>query len=86
LNEPRPFSNYPPLVPYVFYTDYTDTEIEEAVELFYRAGLIKIISSVFPSETRFYISDDWLVGLIMIIRLVQEILINKIIAKVSVGI
>lgn len=45
--EPRPFSHYPPPVPYVFYRNFTDTEIEEAIQLFHKAGLIRIIPSIF---------------------------------------
>src|SRR6187200_690997 len=42
MKEPRPFSHYPPLVPYIFYRNFTDTEIKEAIELFNKASLIKI--------------------------------------------
>src|SRR6185295_2853671 len=55
---PRPFSHYPPPVPYVFYRNFTDTEIEEAIQLFHKAGLIRIIPSIFAGETRYHLSDD----------------------------
>jgi hypothetical protein len=83
LKDPRPFSKFPPLVPYVFYTDYTDDEIGWAIRSFSTAGLIRIMPSVFPGETRFSISDDWLLAPIMIIKLVQENYISNILAKIS---
>lgn len=82
-SESRPFSKYPPLVPYVFYREYTDVQIEEAIQLFYNARLIKIIPSVFPEEIRYDISDDWLAGFITMVRRIQEIIFHKIIAKMS---
>jgi hypothetical protein len=82
-SEPRPFSKYPPLVPHVFYREYTDVQIEEAIQLFYNAKLIKIIPSVFPEEIRYDISDDWLAGFITMVRRIQEIIFHKIIAKMS---
>jgi hypothetical protein len=81
LKEPRPFTRYPPLVPYVYYTDYTDDEIEWAIKAFYKVGLVRIMPSVFPNETRFNISDDWLISSIIIIRIVQEICVSNIFDK-----
>ena len=83
LKEPRPFSHYPPFVPYIFYRNFTDTEIEEAIELFHKASLIKIIPPVFAGETRYYLSDDSLIGLITIIRQIQEIMLYRVITKLT---
>ena len=83
-SEPRPFSKDAPLVPYVHHTDYNDPEIEEAIQLFYRARLIKIIPPISPTgEIRYHISDNSLVGLITIIRLIQEFVYYKIFAKLA---
>lgn len=83
LKEPRPFSHYPPFVPYIFYRNFTDTEIKEAIELFHKANLIKIIPPVFAGETRYYLSDDSLIGLITIIRQIQEIMLHRIVIKLA---
>ena len=82
LKEPRPFTKYPPLVPYIYYTDYTDDEIDWAIKAFYKVGLVRNMQSVFPGETRFNISDDWLIVPLMTIRLVQENYITSIISKI----
>jgi hypothetical protein len=83
MKEPRPFSDYPPLVPYIFYRNFTDIEIKEAIELFNKAGLIKIIPPIIAGETRYYLSDDSLIGLITIIRQIQEIMVHKVITKLT---
>ena len=83
LKEPRPFSHYPPFVPYIFYRNFTDTEIEEAIELFHKASFIKIIPPVFAGETRYYLSDDSLIGLITIISQIQEIMLHRVINKLT---
>jgi len=83
MKEPRPFSHYPPLVPYIFYRNFTDTEIKEAIELFNKASLIKIIPPVIAGETRYYLSDDSLIGLITVIRQIQEIMVYKVITKLT---
>ena len=61
--------------------DYNDPEIEEAIQLFYHARLIKNIPPITAGEMRYDISDSSLVYLITIIRLIQESMYNKIIAK-----
>jgi hypothetical protein len=81
--EPRPFSRYPPLVPYVFYRNFTDKEIEEAILLFHKASLIRIIPSIFTGETRYYLSDDSLIRFITIIMHIQEITVHKTLTKLA---
>lgn len=83
MKEPRPFSHYPPLVPYILYRNFTDTQIKEAIELFNKASLIKIIPPIIAGETRYYLSDDSLIGLITIIRQIQEIMVYKVITKLT---
>lgn len=81
--EPRPFSKYHPLVPHVRYKNYTDADIKEAIKLFHSAGLIKPISSVYLGESRFYLSNEWLVGFINIIRQIQNMIFTLIITKLA---
>ncbi len=83
MKEPRPFSSGPLLVPYIYYTDYNDSEIEESIQLFYQARLIKIIPPVIGDEIRYHISDSSLVDLITTIRKIQEAMYYKIIAKLA---
>jgi hypothetical protein len=81
--EPRSFSHFPPLIPYVYYRNFTDTEIEEAIQLFYKSRLIRIIPSVFVGETRYYLSDDSLIRFIAIIIYIQEITVHKTLTKLT---
>jgi hypothetical protein len=81
--EPRPFSHHPPLIPYVYYRNFTDTEIEEAIQLFHKARLIRIIPSIFAGETRYYLSDDSLIRFITIIMYIQELTVHKTFTKLT---
>lgn len=83
MKEPRPFSRYPPFVPYIFYRNFRDSEIEDAIQLFHKARLIKIIPPIFVGEIRYYISDDSLIGLITMIMQIQEILLHKDFTKLT---
>ncbi len=80
--EPRPFSHYLPFIPYVYYRNFTDTEIEEAIQLFHKARLIRIIPSIF-AETRYYLSDDSLIRFITIIMYIQELTVHKTLTKLT---
>jgi hypothetical protein len=65
-NEPRPFPSYTGItdVPFVLDTNYTKSEIADAIEAFRNDGLIKPITDIFPGEMRYQIKDESLVNFI----------------------
>ena len=59
--EPRPFPSYTGItdVPFVLDTNYTESEIADAIESFRNDGLIKPINDIFPGEMRYQIKDNY---------------------------
>lgn len=66
--EPKPFTNNIPLVPYIYYTNYTKDEISESIGLLQRDGLIGFIPPIFKGELRYVVSDGRLFKLFSIIN------------------
>jgi hypothetical protein len=80
--DPRPFLNSPPLIPHTHNTRYTKDEIMESICLFHKSGLIRLITPVYPDETRYKITDEMLYKLISLIRQIHLIQYHMIIAKI----
>lgn len=72
-------------IPLAHYTEYTNEEVVDAIELFRQQGLIKQIMPVFPGETRFQIADDFLQDLIRLIWVINVIDVHLLIGRLLYG-
>lgn len=82
--EPRPFSAYPVLVPYVHSNKYSNTEVEDGVDLLEKANLLKAITlSTNKKEKRYRIANKELISLTQQLRIIGTIYFRKIILKIG---
>ena len=81
LRAPRPFSQFPPIVPYVGYTKYDEEEVEDSLQSFRKAGLIRPIESATSKEIRFRIADECLQELLHSIWMLHILQFHRLIAK-----
>ena len=81
-NEPKPFTNNIPLIPYIRYKTYTKEELTESIELLRKAGFLRLVSPIFNGEMRYVISDSRLLGPFLLLKLIHlyqfELTIGKI--------
>jgi hypothetical protein len=82
--EPKPFSQYPVIVPFVASIEFTDKEVEEAIELLEKADILKPIENTMnKKDTRFRVADKRLINLIHQMRIIAAVYIQKVIMKVA---
>jgi hypothetical protein len=83
--DPRPFSTTSPraYVPFIRYTEFTEVEVADAIELFHQDGLIKPIIAVFPGETRYQIVDDSLLEFIHSVWLINMMDFHSLIGRLA---
>lgn len=80
--EPKPFTNNTPLVPYVYYTNYTKDEIIESIGLLQRDGLIEFTPPIFKGEIRYVVSDERLLRLFSVINKIHIFRFGNIVNKI----
>lgn len=81
--EPRPFSRYAPLVPFVGFIDYSRKEIEDAVNNLQDLGLLRTISfEVQEGKRRFRIINQALINLTQYIHFIEMINFYQIAIKI----
>jgi hypothetical protein len=81
--EPRPFQNFPSIIPFVVHTSYTKNEVEEAVTLIKESALIRQIDPVFYGEKRYNIASEFLKQLFYTIWLVHMLDFHLLIFRLS---
>ena len=82
--EPKPFSQYPITVPFAASIEFTDTEVEEAIELLKKMNILKpIIHTTNKKDSRLRIADNRLINLIQQLRIIGTVYYYKIIMKVG---
>jgi hypothetical protein len=82
--EPKPFSQYPVIVPFVASIEFTDTEVEDAIQLLENANILKPITyTMNKKDARWRIADKRLINLIQQLRIIGTIYFRKIIMKVA---
>ncbi|WP_148687519.1 hypothetical protein [Candidatus Nitrosocosmicus hydrocola] len=82
-NQPKPFLNNIPLIPYVYYTRYTEDEIEESIKLLKETGFLRLTSPIYKGEMRYKISDERMIGFFLRLNIIHEYHFNLIITKIS---
>lgn len=81
--EPRPFSRYAPLVPFVRFIDYSRKEIEDAVNNLQDLGLLRTISFAGQEgKRRFRIANKALINLTQYIHFIETINFYQIAIKI----
>lgn len=80
--EPKPFTNNIPLIPYVYYTNYTKDEITESIKLLRKAGFLRLTSPIFDGEMRYIIPDRRLFLLFFMLKIIHIYQFELTIAKI----
>jgi hypothetical protein len=82
--EPRPFSQYPIIVPFAASIEFTYTEVEESMELLEKANILEpIIYTTNKKDSRMRIADKRLINLIQQLRIIASVYYYKIMMKVG---
>lgn len=81
--EPKPFSRYAAIVPFVRVIKYTPKEVEDAINLLHKDGLLSQITfTVEKVESRFRLANKALIKLIQDFHLIQTLYFYQIVTKI----
>lgn len=80
--EPKPFSRYTAIVPFVRVMKYTPKEVEDAINLLHKEGLLRQITFTAEKvESRFRLANKALIKLIQDFHLIQTLYFYQIVTK-----